>query len=77
MCGRLRELYPALLSSRYKLGEMSEYADLGDYELLELIGKKRGFLVSGGEINEERTSNMLLEEFRNGKVGRITIEKVN
>lgn len=76
MCGRLRELYPALLSSRYKLGEMSEYEDLGDYDLLELIGKKRGFLVSGGEINVERTANTLLEEFRSAKIGRITLDGI-
>ena len=39
-----------------------------------IIGKKRGFLVSGGDINEERTCLMILEEFRNGKMGRITLE---
>ena len=74
---RMREMYPALLSERYKLGDLSQYEDYDDYDMFLTIGKKRGFLISGGEINEERTSNMLLEEFRNGKVGRITIEKVN
>lgn len=77
LVSRMRNMYPALLSERYKLGDMSQYDDIDDYELFRLIGKKRGFLISGGEINEERTANMLLDEFRAGKLGRITIEKVN
>ncbi len=77
LVNRMREMYPALLSERYKLGDLSQYEDYDDYDMFLTIGKKRGFLISGGEVNEERTSNMLLEEFRNGKVGRITIEKVN
>ena len=77
LVNRMREMYPSLLSDRYKLGDLSQYEDYSDYDLFLAIGKKRGFLISGGEINEERTSNMLLEEFRNGKVGRITIERVN
>ena len=48
---------------------------MGDYELLCLIGKKRGFLISGGKINTERTADMLLDEFRGGKIGRISLEK--
>jgi ribosome biogenesis GTPase A len=40
-----------------------------------LIGRKRGFLVSGGEVNTERTAVMLLDEFRGGKIGRITLEE--
>ncbi len=77
LVNRMREMYPALLSERYKLGDLAQYEACSDYDMFLIIGKKRGFLISGGEINEERTSNMLLEEFRNGKVGRITIEKVN
>ncbi len=76
LVSRLRQMYPALLSERYKLGDISALDELDDYELFRYIGKKRGFLISGGEINEERTANMLLEEFRNGKIGRITIERV-
>ena len=75
LCKRLRVLYPALLSERYKLGDMSQYEALSDYELFLAIGKKRGFLISGGEINTERTSLMLLDEFRNTKIGRITLER--
>jgi len=75
LCGRLRKKYPDLLSARYKLGDMAQYQDLIDYDLFELIGRKRGFLVSGGEVNTERTAVMLLDEFRGGKIGRITLEE--
>lgn len=74
LCKRLRSLYPDLLAQRYKLGDMSKYDELSDYELFEVIGRKRGFLVSGGEINTERTANMLLEEFRSAKIGNITLD---
>lgn len=74
LVGRLRRTAPDKLSARYKLGEMSQYEDLQDWELFEVIGKKRGFLVSGGEINYERTATMLLDEFRSAKIGRITLE---
>ncbi len=75
LCGRLRHKYPDLLSARYKLGDMAQYDNLIDYDLFERIGRKRGFLVSGGEVNSERTAVMLLDEFRGGKIGRITLEE--
>ncbi len=75
LCKRLRLLYPSMLSERYKLGDMAQYAELSDYDLFLTIGKKRGFLISGGEINTERTSLMLLEEFRAAKIGRITLDR--
>lgn len=75
LCHRLRRRYPAELITRYKLGDESAIADLTDAELFEYIGKKRGFLVSGGEVNTERTANMLLEEFRSAKIGRITLDE--
>lgn len=76
LCSRLRKLYPELLATRYKLGNMDDYADYTDLELFELIGKKRGFLISGGEIDYERTANMLLEEFRSAKIGKITLDRI-
>ena len=76
LCGRLRQLYPDLLCSRYKLNSIENYDDLDDYDLFCLIGRKRGFLVSGGEINTERTANMLLDEFRAAKIGRITLDGI-
>lgn len=77
LINRMRSMYPQMLSERYKLSDMVEYEDLPDYDLFQLIGKKRGFLISGGEVNDERTANMLLEEFRSGKIGKITLDKVN
>lgn len=44
------------------------------WALLEAAGRKRGFLISGGEVDLERTANILLDEFRGGKLGRITLE---
>ncbi|MBR3687304.1 MAG: ribosome biogenesis GTPase YlqF [Clostridia bacterium] len=75
-CNRMRILYPQLLATRYKLGEAESFADMTDYELLCYIGKKRGFLISGGEINTERTADMLLDEFRAAKLGRITLDRI-
>ena len=75
LCARLRELYPELMNTRYKLSS-EDYAELNDYELLTLIGKKRGFLVSGGEIDTERAANMLIDEYRASKIGRMTLDKI-
>ena len=47
------------------------------YEIMLEIGKKRGCLISGGNVDEEKTSKIILDEFKNGKLGRITIEKSN
>jgi ribosome biogenesis GTPase A len=76
LCSRLRKHYPEMLCERYKLGEISTYESYTDLELFELIGKKRGFLISGGEIDYERTANMLLEEFRSAKIGKITLDTI-
>ncbi|MCI1964634.1 MAG: ribosome biogenesis GTPase YlqF [Oscillospiraceae bacterium] len=69
----LRDGYAELLVQRYRLKD--DFSGFGGYELLELIGRKRGMLISGGEIDTERASIMLLDEFRSGKIGRITLEK--
>ncbi|MBQ2773173.1 MAG: ribosome biogenesis GTPase YlqF [Clostridia bacterium] len=74
LCHKLRHRYPALLAERYKLDANTVTGNLSDYELFEAIGKKRGFLISGGEINTERTANTLLDEFRAAKIGRITLD---
>ena len=74
LCRKLRERYPALLAQRYKIDPDIVTGELTDYELFELIGKKRGFLISGGDINTERTANTLLDEFRAAKIGRITLD---
>ena len=76
LCGRLRYLYPELLYSRYKIeDEQAELDRLSDFELFERIGRKRGFIVSGGEVSTERTAVMLLDEFRGAKIGRISLER--
>ncbi len=75
-CNRMKSLYPEMLAARYKLGELDSFVNMGDYELLCHIGKKRGFLISGGEINTERCADMLLDEFRSAKLGRITLDRI-
>ena len=75
LIGRLRRLYPDALSARYRLGDPEQYRNLADWELAEYIGRKRGLLVSGGEVDLERTARLLIEEFRSLKIGRITLER--
>ena len=69
----LRSLKPADFIARFKLEDIDLEA-IDSYELLNVIGKKRGMLISGGEIDTERAAIMLLDEFRSGKLGRITLE---
>lgn len=76
LCSRLRKSYPEMLCERYKLGDIKNYENHTDLELFEAIGKKRGFLISGGEIDYERCANMLLEEFRSAKIGKITLDTI-
>lgn len=71
----LRDEYKNELVERYKL-KKEDISNFTGYELLELIGKKRGMLISGGEIDTARASTMILDEFRAGKLGRITLERV-
>ena len=73
LCGRLRVACPDLLCARYKL-DAAKIADMSDFELFEAIGRKRGFLISGGEIDTERCASTVLDEFRAVKIGRITLE---
>lgn len=67
----LAEQYPNSLADRYKIQAESEDTGL---ELLEKVGRKRGMVISGGEINTERAAITVLDEFRSGKLGRITLE---
>ncbi len=69
----LRDTYPQAMAARYKL-EGTDLSQMQGYELLELVGRKRGFLISGGEINTERAAITVLDEFRSGKLGKITLE---
>lgn len=67
----LSETHPQAITERYKIGDIS---GLQGWEILELIGRKRGFLIKGGEIDYERTAVMLCDEFRGGRLGKITLE---
>ena len=67
----LNKYYPQTLLDRYKV-EAPEGTP--GWELVEMAGRKRGYLVSGGEVNTERMSKMLLDEFRSGKLGKFTLE---
>lgn len=73
LSARLLELYPDIFCTRYKLN-YETVKELDSYDLLEEIGRKRGFLISGGEINLERTALTVLDEFRSVKIGRISLE---
>lgn len=72
LCEFLRDNYAELLCTRYKLDGVD---GLEGYEILEKIGKKRGFVISGGETDMERAANMLLDELRAAKIGNITLER--
>ena len=74
LCSRLMQVAPEMFMTRYKL-TAEETEGLDSYDLFELVGRKRGFLISGGEINHKRTADTLLDEFRGGKIGRISLEK--
>ena len=74
LCSRLKNIARNEFLVRYKITDAELDRCETDYEIFELVGRKRGFLVSGGEINTERTAATLLEEFRNAKIGNITLE---
>ena len=69
----LAERAPQAIIDRYKL-TIPEESDFLGYDLLQQAGRKRGFLISGGEIDTERMARILLDEFRGGVLGRITLE---
>ena len=67
----LHKFYPNTLLERYKV-EAPEGTP--GWELMEMAGRKRGYLISGGEVNTERMSKVLIDEFRSGKLGKFTLE---
>ena len=75
----LAEHYPEALKTGYKLPALLEREEGENdvafgYRLLEAAGRRRGFLISGGEVDTERMAKILLDEFRSGKLGRFTLE---
>ena len=69
---RLFERYRSAVDERYRLDGLLD--DTPGYALLEAAGRKRGFLLRGGEIDTERMARVVLEEYRSGKLGRLTFE---
>lgn len=67
----LSKTHPEMIEDRYKISGVS---GLQGWEILEMIGKKRGFLIKGGEIDYERAAAIVCDEFRGGKLGRISLE---
>lgn len=72
LLGILRDDYPEKLEERYKI---TDFNDLTGYEILEAIGRKRGMLISKGEVNTLRAATTLFDELRGGKLGTITFER--
>ena len=81
----LLENYRENLIQRYSLDEkqieeilnQDQLENENIYEIMQLIGKKRGAIASGGKIDDEKTSKIILEDFRSGKLGKITLEKIS
>ncbi len=67
----LNKTHPEMIEERYKI---IGFENCEGWEILEMIGKKRGFLIKGGEINYERAAAIVCDEFRGGKLGRISLE---
>ena len=75
-CALCRDLFRShrdLFCARYKL-DADALADASPYDLLCAVARKRGFLVSGGELDTARAADILLDEFREARIGRITLE---
>ena len=72
LLGYMRDHYKAELMARYKLDDID---GLEGYEILEKIGRKRGCVISGGEIDTERAANILIDELRGCKICPVTLEE--
>ena len=73
LCERLALLCPEGFAARYKI-DPTIYSD--GHEILTAAARKRGFVISGGELDTYRISNVMLDEFRAGLIGKITLERV-
>lgn len=67
---KLNHIDKDIIENRYKI----ETTGLSTLEIMELMGKKRGCLIKGGDFDYEKISNIVLDEFRKGVLGRITLE---
>ncbi len=73
LCAKLYQTVPNMFCTRYKL-DREALVDAEPYALLCAVAKKRGFLISGGKLDTERAAGIVLDEFREAKIGRITLE---
>ena len=75
----LKNEYKENIKQRYKILdeelEIVEKKENSNYELMKLIGKKRGALIAGGNVDDEKTANIILDDFRSGRIGKISLEK--
>lgn len=74
LCQRLCSMYPEKFCTRYRL-TLDDLSGKNGYDVLELVGRKRGHLVSGGIVDTEKTATVLLDEFRGCKIGNISLER--
>lgn len=80
----LLKKYKRNLIERYSLNEINinnildqeQEENQNIYEIMQLIGKKRGAISSGGNVDDEKTARIILDDFRSGKIGRITLEQI-
>lgn len=72
---KLERMYAGSLAKRFKIDV--SFKDLSAYDCLKMIAQKRGMFISGGELDLERASIMLIDEFRSAKIGRVTLERFN
>ena len=68
--------YKTNLAERYKIEDINSMSENQLVELMEIIGQKRGAIVSGGRVDLEKVSRIIIDDFRTGKLGRISLEKV-
>lgn len=69
----VQERYAGLLAERYAL-DKDEVAGMDTYELMQTVGRKRGAIVRGGKVDDLKTAHIILKDFRDSKIGRITLE---
>ena len=71
------ERYKITLDFIEKILSQDQPENFNVYEIMQEIGRKRGAIISGGEIDDEKTAKIILDDFRSGRLGRITIERIN
>ena len=67
--------YKSMFLEKYKIND-EDIDSLDSYDILELLGRKRGCLVSGGNVDMQKASNVFLEDLKSGKIGKISLENV-